>query len=290
MHEPTRHFELLALHAASVCAAVVIAACASTPAPAPQYPPAPTAAVSQAEPSAASFGPAPCPRATALDPAQLAAEAACLLAQYVRIDTTNPPGNELATAHFLKDVLARDGIEAQILEPAPGRANLIARLPGTGGGKAVALAHHMDVVPATTSEWSVPPFEAITQDGYLMGRGSLDNKGGGIMGVLTMLMAKRLGTPFPRELVLLALADEEAGSALGSRFITAQHPEWLDNIDFVLNEGGYGATGYLGVERPLFGISMAEKSPLWLTLRATGRPGHGSAPHEDNVLDRLVKE
>jgi acetylornithine deacetylase/succinyl-diaminopimelate desuccinylase-like protein len=86
----------------------------------------------------------------------------------------------------------------------------------------------------------------------------------------------------------MAVADEEAGSEYGVEWLDREHPELLDAA-FVINEGGYGAESYLGSERPLFGISMAEKSPLWLTLRATGKPGHGSAPHDDNVLDRMVR-
>ena len=84
------------------------------------------------------------------------------------------------------------------------------------------------------------------------------------------------------------VADEEAGSDYGVEWLDREHPELLDGA-FVINEGGYGAEAYLGSERPLFGVSMAEKSPLWLTLRATGKPGHGSAPHDDNVLDRMVR-
>jgi acetylornithine deacetylase/succinyl-diaminopimelate desuccinylase-like protein len=106
--------------------------------------------------------------------------------------------------------------------------------------------------------------------------------------LMTVLTLKRNGVELRRPIRLLAVADEEAGSAFGAEWLDREHPELLDGA-FVINEGGYGATSYLGVERPLFGVSMAEKSPLWLTLSATGRPGHGSAPHDDNVLDRLVR-
>ena len=141
-----------------------------------------------------------CPRALTLDATAVADEAACLLARYVRLDTTNPPGNELLTARFLRDVLARDGIESQIIESAPGRANLIARLRSAGsGGHAVVLLHHMDVVPASANEWSVPPFAATVRDGQLWGRGSLDDKGGGVAELMVMLLAKRLATPLTRE-------------------------------------------------------------------------------------------
>jgi acetylornithine deacetylase/succinyl-diaminopimelate desuccinylase-like protein len=279
------------LNAALTCAALVIAACAST-ADAPRYI---VVQGTQAAPEPAPAAPQvaapaelpPCPRATALDPKQLTEEAACLLAQYVRIDTTNPPGNELAAAEFLQAVLARDGIEAQRLEPAPGRANLVARLPGASAGKAIALSHHMDVVPATASEWSVPPFEAVTRDGYLWGRGSLDNKAGGIIGVLTMAMAKRLGKPLPRELVVLAVADEEAGSGQGTRWLTAQHPEVLQNIEYVLNEGG--AIIKAGPGRFAYSIELAQKAPLWLRISARGESGHGSSPSPTAATARLAR-
>jgi acetylornithine deacetylase/succinyl-diaminopimelate desuccinylase-like protein len=250
--------------------------------------PTPVPPVSASAPAPAqALEPIACPRAAALDPKLIADEAACLLAEYVRIDTTNPPGNEQASARFLQTVLARDGIEAQIIESAPGRANLIARLPSASSGKAIALAHHMDVVPAVASEWSVPPFAAEIRDGYLWGRGSLDNKGGGLVGVLTMLMAKRLGSALPRELVVLALADEEAGSGYGSRFLIAQHPELFENIAFVLNEGG--AILKVGGDRILYSVELAQKAPLWLRVTARGASGHGSAPSPNAAAERLVR-
>jgi acetylornithine deacetylase/succinyl-diaminopimelate desuccinylase-like protein len=275
-----------------ILALVLGVACTAPPAPRyivvtdPAVPSTPMPASADPPPAEVSKA-AACPRATALDAAQIEREAACLLAEYVRIDTTNPPGNERAAAEFLHGVLARDGIAAEIVESPNGRANLIARLPGTGAGKAVALAHHMDVVPATPSEWSVPPLDATVKDGYLYGRGSIDNKGGGIMGVLTLLMAKRLNAPFPRELVVLALADEEAGSAEGSRFLTAARPELFKGIEFVLNEGG--AIVKVAPDRVAYNVELAQKAPLWLKLTARGASGHGSLPTPDSAADRLVR-
>lgn len=289
MHQPRRPLDHVALSGVLACAAA-IAACASTP-DGPRYivvqnppgsaePGTPSAPAVPAEPA--------CPRASALDAKQLTDEAACLLAEYVRIDTTNPPGNELAAAQFLMRVLARDGIEAQLLEPAPGRANLIARLPGaTGAAKAIALTHHMDVVPAAASEWSVPPFEGVVRDGYVWGRGSLDNKAGGIIGVLTMAMAKRLGAPLPRELVILAVADEEAGSGQGSRWLAAQHPEVLQGIEYVLAEGG--AIIKAGEGQVAYSVELAQKAPLWLRITARGPSGHGSAPSAAAATSHLAR-
>ncbi len=134
----------------------------------------------------------------------------------------------------------------------------------------------------------MPPFDGLIKDGYLWGRGALDMKGMGVLELMTVLTLKRRGVRLRRPVRFLAVADEEAGSDYGAEWLDREHPDLIDGA-FVINEGGYGSTSFMGVERPAFGISMAEKSPLWLTLRAKGRPGHGSAPHDDNVLDRMVR-
>jgi acetylornithine deacetylase/succinyl-diaminopimelate desuccinylase-like protein len=218
----------------------------------------------------------------------VAEEAVDLLRRYIRIDTTNPPGNEHLAADFLQEVLGAEAIASQRYDSAPGRTNLVADLAADGGESPLVLLHHTDVVPVEADRWSVPPFEGFVRDGFVWGRGALDMKGMAVLELMTVLTLKRHGAKLRRPVRLLAVADEEAGSAWGAEWLAKEHPELLD-ASFVLNEGGYGATAYLGVERPLFGLSMAEKSPLWLTLSATGRPGHGSAPHSDNVLDRMVR-
>jgi acetylornithine deacetylase/succinyl-diaminopimelate desuccinylase-like protein len=219
----------------------------------------------------------------------LAAEATDILQRYIRVDTSNPPGNEALACDFLEPMLAAEGIQARRLTSAPGRDNLIADLPGTEpDAKPLILLNHTDVVPVERTHWSVDPFAGIIKDGYLWGRGALDMKGMGTLELITILTLKRRGVRLRRPIRFMAVADEEAGSEYGVEWLDKHHPETLDAA-FVLNEGGYGSSSYLGVERPLFGISMAEKSPLWVTLKATGRPGHGSTPHEDNVLDRLVR-
>lgn len=218
----------------------------------------------------------------------VAAEAVQLLQRYIRVDTTNPPGNEELAADFLAELLAAEGIESRKLVSAPGRANLVADLAAQGGQKPLILLNHTDVVPVEAEQWSVPPFAGEIKDGYLWGRGALDMKGMGVLELMTLLTLKRRGARLKRPLRFLAVADEEAGSEYGVEWLDREHSELLDAA-FVINEGGYGAETYLGAERPLFGVSMAEKSPLWLTLHATGKPGHGSAPHDDNVLDRMVR-
>src|SRR4051812_42480613 len=122
-----------------------------------------------------------------------------ILADYLKINTTNPTGNELQTALYLKRILDREGIEAQILDTAElkpaGRANLYARLKGNGSKKAIALVHHMDVVPADTRYWAVDPFAGLVKDGYVWGRGALDMKGEGIIHLMAMIALKRSGVP-----------------------------------------------------------------------------------------------
>jgi acetylornithine deacetylase/succinyl-diaminopimelate desuccinylase-like protein len=209
------------------------------------------------------------------------------LQHYVRLDTTNPPGNELYAARFLARVLEREGIAAQIIESAPGRANVYARLPGRGQSKALLLLHHMDVVPASADEWSVPPLSAIVRDGYVWGRGALDNKGAGVVGLMTMLMFKRLQIPLARDLVLLGVADEEAGGAYGARFLLERRPELFADVGFVLNEGG--AIVRLEGGGVMYSVELAQKAPLWLRLTASGPSGHASAPRSDAASHALVR-
>jgi acetylornithine deacetylase/succinyl-diaminopimelate desuccinylase-like protein len=220
----------------------------------------------------------------------LASEVVEILQRYIRVDTTNPPGNEERAADFLAELLASEGIESRKLISAPGRANLVATLPAASGEpKPLVLLNHTDVVPVEADQWQFEPFAGVIKDGCLWGRGSLDMKGMGVLELVTLLTLKRRGTRLRRPLRFLAVADEEAGSDYGVEWLDREHPDLVRESAFVINEGGYGSQTFLGVERPLFGVSVAEKSPLWLTLRATGRPGHGSTPHEDNVLDRMVR-
>jgi acetylornithine deacetylase/succinyl-diaminopimelate desuccinylase-like protein len=217
------------------------------------------------------------------------AEAVDILQRYLRIETVNPPGNEERACDFLAAILAADGIDCQKLVCAPGRANLIATLPGRDDETPLVLLNHTDVVPVEADQWQVEPFAGVIKDGCIWGRGAIDMKGMGVLELLTMLTLKRRGVKLHRPVRFMAVADEEAGSDWGVEWLDKQHPSLIRDTAFVINEVGFGAQSYLGVERPLFGVSTAEKSPLWLTLRATGRPGHGSAPHEDNVLDRMVR-
>ena len=228
-----------------------------------------------------------CPRALTLDPEALAAEAVCLVRAYVSIDTTNPPGHELTTAHFLQAVLQREGIASTVFESVPGRANLYARLHGDGSAKALMLVHHMDVVPADTTDWSVPPFAGLVREGYVWGRGTLDNKGPGVMELLAFVMLKRLGVALARDVVLLGVADEEQGGGKGARYMVEAHADLFADVEFALNEGGVMLD--LPGSHTLYAVEFAQKVPLWLKLTANGPAGHASAPKPEAATHRLVR-
>jgi acetylornithine deacetylase/succinyl-diaminopimelate desuccinylase-like protein len=225
---------------------------------------------------------------SAIDWDAIAEEATEILQRYIRVDTTNPPGNEELAADFLAEVLEAEGIGSRKLYAAPRRATLVADLEASSDEKPLILLNHTDVVPAEAEHWQVDPFAGVVKDGFAWGRGALDMKGMGVLELMALLILKRQRVPLRRPVRFLAVADEEAGSAFGVEWLDVEHPDVMDGA-FVINEGGYGAETYLGVERALFGVSMAEKSPLWLRIKTTGRPGHGSAPHEDNCLDRIVR-
>src|SRR5213083_805452 len=152
-------------------------------------------------------------------------EATALLSQYIRINTTNPPGNEIAAARWIAEVLRRDGIEARIFEPAPGKANLYARLPGDGSARPLILLNHMDVMLASPEYWTVDPFSGVIKDGYVWGRGTLDMKGEAIAQLMTMLVLKRAHVPLKRDIIFLATADEEIGAGVGAAWISGQRPD-----------------------------------------------------------------
>jgi acetylornithine deacetylase/succinyl-diaminopimelate desuccinylase-like protein len=215
-------------------------------------------------------------------------EAVELLRQYLTIDTTNPPGNEVLGVRFLADVLAADGITSEVGESAPGRANLVARLPGDGSLGGIVLHHHVDVVYADRRYWSVDPFGGVIRDGYLYGRGAIDMKSTGILQLAAVLALKRARVPLKRDLIFLATADEEAGSTYGARFVADEHRAWLAGAEYALSELG-GIEHNAGYRAPLGVILVSEKTGLPLRLTARGEPGHGSMPWPDTAPHRLVR-
>jgi acetylornithine deacetylase/succinyl-diaminopimelate desuccinylase-like protein len=213
---------------------------------------------------------------------------------YLRLDTTNPPGNEQRAADYLQRLLAARGVESRRLVSPGGRTSLWARLQARPGvdGPALLLLHHTDVVAAGPG-WHHPPFGAEVHDGRLFGRGALDDKSLGIAQLAAFLDAAQHRSELRRDVVLLAVADEERGSAEGTAWLLQSHPELFQGVEGVLNEGG--SNRQVNGRLLWWGVEVAQKRPLWLEVVAEGRGGHGaghnphSATHElIHALDRLL--
>ncbi len=223
-----------------------------------------------------------------IDWSALARETQQVLVDYLRVNTTNPPGNELAAAKFLKTLLEREGFDVQILdttELGPGRANLYTRLKGNGTKRAVALVHHMDVVPAVPAYWSVDPFGGVIKDGFLYGRGALDMKGRAVAQLMAMLAIKRSGMPLNRDIVFIGNADEELGST-GALVFVQRHPDLLKDVEFLTTEGADNS--FENGKLNYFAIGAAEKRTFWQRLTVKGTPSHASRPTKANPVPRLV--
>jgi acetylornithine deacetylase/succinyl-diaminopimelate desuccinylase-like protein len=221
----------------------------------------------------------------------LGEETADLLADLIRMDTSNPPGAEVAAANALARKLRADGVDAQVLESAPGRGNLYARLPGRGGARAVILLSHLDVVPADGRGWRLPPFGGVREPGWVNGRGALDCKGVAAVQAMTLLALKRRGVALDRDLILLATADEETGGRAGAGWLVEHRPDLLGDAEFLLTEGDHvhlrpSASGALV---KVVQVAVAEKTPCWVRLVARGEPGHGSVPPAQTAVTRLVR-
>ncbi|HET9839777.1 MAG TPA: M20/M25/M40 family metallo-hydrolase [Candidatus Angelobacter sp.] len=212
-------------------------------------------------------------------------EAVKFLSDLVKIDTSNPPGNETRAAEYIKQVLAADGIQAQIYESAPGRGNLVARLKGTGSKKPLLLMGHLDVVGVERDKWTFDPFGGTIRDGYVYGRGAIDDKSMDAANLEVFLLLHRLKVPLDRDVILLAEAGEEGTTQFGIDFMVAQH--W-DEIacEYALNEGGYIAEENGKVE--YVAVSTTQKVPRGFALVAHGTSGHGSAPRVDNAIAHLA--
>lgn len=221
-----------------------------------------------------------------IDWSRARAEALGFLKDLIRIDTTNPPGNERPAADYVAAVLAREGIEPTVLESEPTRASVVARLRGSGRKPPLLLSAHLDVVPAEPEHWTHPPFEAVEADGFVWGRGTIDMKNMAAASLETMLLLKRSGIALDRDVIFAGVADEEAGSKHGSVFLAENHPE-LIRAEYVLTEVG-GHTVHVGGHR-LYPIQVSEKGICWFELTAKGDPGHGSMPSPKNAVVRLAR-
>lgn len=224
-------------------------------------------------------------RAQAPDFERAGEEAVEILQGLVRIDTSNPPGNEIAAARYLQELLEREGIASNLYESAPGRGNLVARIRGNGSKRPVLMMGHIDVVGVERDSWSVDPFAGVIEDGYLWGRGAQDDKGMTAAAFQVFLMLKRQRVPLDRDVIFLAAAGEEGTPEFGIEYMIEEHWDEIES-EFALNEGGIirrrnGRVAYVGV-------ATTEKVPRAMRLIARGTSGHGSQPRPDNPVVRLA--
>jgi acetylornithine deacetylase/succinyl-diaminopimelate desuccinylase-like protein len=227
-------------------------------------------------------------RAQTVDWKALDDETLHLLADYTRVNTTNPPGNEMQGIRFLQAILEREGFEVQVLDTAElgaTRGNIYARLKGNGSKKAVALVHHIDVVPASPSFWSVDPFGGVIKDGFVWGRGTLDMKSEGIIHLMAMIALKRSGVPLNRDIVYIGNTDEELSST-GAMVFVKNHPDLLRDVEFLMTEGGENLV--VNGKLQYFGVGVSEKRTFWQKISVKGIPSHGSRPTKHNPVPRLV--
>lgn len=209
-----------------------------------------------------------------------------LLSDLIRINTTNPPGNETEAAQYLANNLKKEGFKCELFESSPGRGNIITRLKSTGEKPSLLLLSHLDVVAADSREWSVDPFGGLVEDGFIWGRGALDMKGMTVIELMALKLLKRNCVDLKGDVIFAATADEEKGGALGVNYLIDNYPKKII-ADYVLNEGG-------GLAIPInnknvYTIQTAEKGILWFKIKAKGVSGHGSIPDAaDNAIIRMT--
>lgn len=209
------------------------------------------------------------------------------LSGLIRVNTTNPPGNETAAAKYTAKNLEKDDFKCEILESAPGRGSVITRIRGTGEKPSLLLLSHLDVVAANPKEWSVDPFAGTVKDGFVWGRGALDMKGMTAIEVMALKLLKRNKVKLKGDVILAATADEEKGGEAGAGWLVKNYPKTVC-ADYVLNEGG--GMAIRKNDKSIFTINTAEKGIIWFKIRAKGRPGHGSVPTAaDNAILRMNK-
>lgn len=208
------------------------------------------------------------------------------LRNILRLDTRNPPGNEILAANYLCGVLEKEGFECQIVGPTTERATVITRLKGDGSEPPLLLMSHTDVVAVEPEKWSYDPFGGVIANGFLYGRGALDMKNMVAMELMAMLLLKRNGVPLKRDVIYMAEADEETGGHEGAGWVVDHYPE-LIQAEYALNEGGGNGLEING--RIYYTVQTAEKGSARFKIRATGSPGHASVPHENNAIVQLAE-
>jgi len=209
-----------------------------------------------------------------------------LMQEYLRIDTSNPPGSEQEAAEFFRRIFDQAGISNTLYPYAPGRANICAVLKGDGTLRPLVLLNHMDVVRAEPKNWRLAPFSGEILNGEIYGRGALDMKDEGLLQAMVMVVAAREHLPLKRDLIFLGIADEEVGGT-GSAWIIENHPELVRSAQYLITEGG--ANLVEPGKGTTYGVGVAEKAPFWVRITALGRGGHGSIPIAESAPNRLVR-
>jgi len=229
-----------------------------------------------------------CRRAGGVDEDPRDAEAQKNFVEYLKIDTSNPPGNEGNGAVYLQRLLLKEGIRAELLGTDVHRFSVYARLESGTKEKALLLLNHIDVVPVVANEWTKPPFGGAVDGGYIWGRGALDMKSVGVAQLMALIDLKRRNVPLTRDVIFVGVADEEMGGKNGMEKLLALFPERFANVGYVINEGGFNETI---VDRVSFwGVEVQQKLPLWIRLHAKGTAGHSASPPDDGgTLVHLVR-
>jgi acetylornithine deacetylase/succinyl-diaminopimelate desuccinylase-like protein len=206
------------------------------------------------------------------------------LCALLRLDTRNPPGNEVRAAEYLHALFEAEGISGETVGPGKDRGTFIARLKGDGSAPPLLLMSHTDVVAVEPEQWTHDPFSGDIADGFIYGRGALDMKHMVTMEAMTMLLLKRAAVRLKRDVIFMAAADEECGGHEGAGWVVKHRPE-LIQADYALNEGG--GSGFVIAGRRYYPVQTAEKGTVRFRIRTQGRPGHGSVPHNDNAILKL---
>ena len=203
----------------------------------------------------------------------------------LRLDTRNPPGNEIRAAEYLRSLLEAEGISGEIVDPGSDRGTFIARLRGDGSAPPLLLMSHTDVVAVEPEKWTHDPFSGDIADGFIYGRGALDMKHMVTMEAMTMLLLKRSGVPLQRDVIFMAAADEEVGGQQGAGWVVENRPELIQS-EYALNEGG--GIGFEINGLSYYPVQTAEKGTVRFRIRTYGKPGHGSVPHGENAILKLA--
>jgi len=210
-----------------------------------------------------------------------------LLRTLIRINTTNPPGNETASANYIAQYLGKEGFKTEVIESTSGRGSVVTRLKGTGEKPSLLLLSHLDVVAANAKEWSIDPFAGEVKDGYVYGRGAYDMKSMTAIEIMVIKLLNKNHIILKGDVVLAGTADEEQGGEEGAGYLLRNYKEKV-LCPYVIIEGG--GLAFPSKNGYVFPVQSAEKGILWLKIKAKGTPGHGSTPNmADNAVLRMNK-